>query len=83
MRGIATDERRHAELAWAVDSWARAASPGLAPARVSAARRRAVTRLAGEVLDLPRRAVAAAAGLPSTADALALFEMARQEIGPP
>jgi hypothetical protein len=72
---IAEDELRHAELAWAVDTWA---SGRLAPAareRLREARHEALRTLEGEVAaDVPAPALVHQAGMPAREHAIRLVQ---------
>lgn len=70
---IATDETRHAALAWAVAEWAHERLGPSAHARLARARRRAVRHLRGEIDRAPPRGVAAPLGLPSARQARVLL----------
>jgi hypothetical protein len=72
MQEIAVDETRHAELAWAVDAWARRRLDRAARRRVTEARRAAAAALGRDVVE-PPTALAGAAGLPSAAQSRALL----------
>ena len=77
---IADDELRHAELALAVDAWARAQMTPAACARVEAARRRAVTRLARGVKTGAPPQVVRELGMPGRAAMQRLFADARARL---
>jgi rubrerythrin len=80
MQTIARDERRHAELAWAVAAWASERLPRDARRRVASARATAVRRLERRLGREVHPALAREAGVPAAADARALFEMAREHL---
>jgi hypothetical protein len=69
---IALDETRHAELAWAIDAWARSVLDATARARLDAMRAEAARTLEATVDALADGALAAV-GLPSAVDARRLF----------
>ncbi|WP_147450483.1 ferritin-like domain-containing protein [Corallococcus carmarthensis] len=75
LRAIARDEVRHAELAWAVDAWARQHSSAAQRERLHQARRDALRAL-GEEVDghHPPAPLIHDAGLPSREQAQALFQ---------
>jgi hypothetical protein len=64
MGRLSSDETRHAELAFAVARWAEPRLDGRARARVRAARKRALERLARRIARQPPPALIALAGLP-------------------
>jgi hypothetical protein len=81
MSMIARDETRHAELSYAIDSWARTVLDAEVVARVDAARTKAMSDLAEEIatesscsIDLAR------AGLPTPGAALAMLDALRTEV---
>lgn len=76
---IAADELRHAELSFALDTWAQSRLPRAARARVAAERARAVAQLARQVRRAPARTLAEL-GLPDTVTATRLFAAARDRI---
>lgn len=72
LRGIAADETRHAELAWAIDAWARARLDEAACARIDAARREAAQRLVAMASELGGIGMRDQLGLPRPAAARTL-----------
>ena len=66
--GIAKDETRHADLAWAIDGWARSRISNRARKHVDEQRTLAVQTLAGEIAE-PSRSLRLGAGLPTAARA--------------
>jgi hypothetical protein len=72
LRGIAEDETRHAELAWAIDAWARARLDDDACDRIDAARREAAQRLVAIASELGGLGMRDALGLPRPAAARTL-----------
>ncbi len=74
LRGIATDETRHAELAWEIDAWVRARLDADARARVDAARRDAAARLVAKADTEGGEPVRAELGLPRPAAARTLAD---------
>ncbi|CAM4364928.1 Ferritin-like domain-containing protein [Corallococcus exiguus] len=80
MEVIAEDETRHAGLSWDIDAWA---APGLSEEDRSAlreARRQALAVLRAEMAVPLEARLAAEAGLPSPAVALALLDSLEQEL---
>ncbi|RKH53925.1 ferritin-like domain-containing protein [Corallococcus aberystwythensis] len=75
LRAIARDEVRHAELAWAVDAWARQHLSAVQRERLHQARRDALRTL-GEEVDghRPPEPLIHEAGMPSREQARALFQ---------
>ncbi|HWB77343.1 MAG TPA: ferritin-like domain-containing protein [Nannocystaceae bacterium] len=65
LRGIADDETRHAELAWAIDAWARARLDDDACARIDVARREAAEKLVAMASELGGLGMRDALGLPA------------------
>ena len=80
LAAIAVDERRHAELSWAVARWADRELDQADRDRTRAARDQAAALLVREHPADPPPAVAAIAGLPSRAAALAIIKEARATI---
>lgn len=64
MREIAADETRHAELAWAIDAWARARLDEDARQRIDASRRDAAQRLVAMASELGGNGMREELGLP-------------------
>jgi hypothetical protein len=79
LAGIARDETRHAELAWAVDGWARGRLDGGARRRLTAARRQAVAELRQSVIE-PPSLVARRVGLPDATRTRQLLDAATAEL---
>jgi hypothetical protein len=69
---IAIDETRHAELAWRIAAWSEALLDPRARRRVARARRRAPSRVRGELRAQPEAALARRAGIPGAATAAAM-----------
>ncbi len=73
LRAVAEDETRHAALSWELDAWLLPQLDDAGRSRVHAARSAALTALRGEIAD-PPPAVTACAGVPTRAEAEALFD---------
>ena len=80
MRAIAADERRHAELAWAVSRWAEPRLPATTRRRLRAAVGRAVVELRHAVAAEPPAVLVRVAGLPPAAAARTLFGEAQRRL---
>jgi hypothetical protein len=80
MAAIADDETRHAELAWAVDAWARTKLDAAARRRVREARAAAIAALADEVAVAPSPALAERLGLPDATLARHFVDTASREL---
>ena len=72
MAVIADEERRHAELAWAIDAWARTRLSGVEVAELDAARTEAAVRLRPNLE--PPEALADSLGLPRLARAAPMWQ---------
>jgi hypothetical protein len=72
MKGIARDEARHADLAWAVARWIERRLDAPARGRVRRAREHAVRTLVRATVRAPDAATAAALGLPTARQARAI-----------
>lgn len=80
MSRLARDEARHAALAWELAAWA---LPRLEPAareRAAAASRAAIAELRAELHTSPARELVALAGVPTSAEALALLAELEQRL---
>jgi hypothetical protein len=73
MAGIAADEERHAELAWAVDAWARRRLGRSERRHLTVVRQNAAAMIAAELQQAPPPSLIRLAGLPSPVEARALF----------
>jgi hypothetical protein len=80
MSDIATDETRHAQLAWDVDAWLKRKLDRGARARVKAAKQRSADELAAEASLPVAPALVHALGLPDAARASAFVAAAREEL---
>jgi hypothetical protein len=80
MTRIAEDETRHAELAWAIDRWAREQLPAADRAALREAQRRAVVTLREEVALPLDAALATEAGMPTPEVAASLVATLEQEL---
>ncbi len=73
MLRIARDETRHAALSWQVADWLSSKLDAQAQSRVAKAKHKALAQLRKELTAAPDPQLQAAAGLPSSQQALALF----------
>ncbi len=81
LRGVARDESRHADLAWAVAAWAEARLDDDTRARVTNTRRSALERLRATEREVPRHpALVRELGYPCTAHAATLVEAFCNEV---
>ena len=71
---IASDETRHAAVAWAIAAWADARLDVTERKRIARARNRAVRALRSEIAREPSATLVAQAGLPRAADALRMLD---------
>lgn len=74
MASIATDETRHAALAWAVARWTEARLDADGLARIAEAKRASVAALRREQSERPARELIDSAGLPTAAQARAMVD---------
>jgi hypothetical protein len=72
MARIATDERRHASLAWQIAAWAEPRLSARARRIVARARKQAVRRLGRELTRRIPESVVSVVGMPSTKLGLAM-----------
>lgn len=81
LRGVARDESRHADLAWAVAAWAEPKLDREARARVTNSRRAALDRLRAVEREVPRHpALVHELGYPCSAHAATLVEAFSNEV---
>jgi hypothetical protein len=80
MREIASDEARHAALAWELHAWLMPQLTSDARARVTSARDLAVDQLANELEQAPAGAVRELAGVPDAASAALLHAVLEREL---
>jgi hypothetical protein len=81
MAGVAEDEARHADLAWAIAAWADRRLDAAGQARVAEARARAARALAAQVAADPAgEALARVAGVPDGERAVALVDRMQREL---
>jgi hypothetical protein len=80
MRGVARDEQRHAELAWAVARWAEPRLDAAARRRLGRARRAAIAELARDLEVEPPAPLVRQVGLPTRAVAQTLFAEAQRRL---
>ena len=74
MKRIARDEMRHLELSWAVHAWALGKLDAEGRARVTAAQKREIATMLGELARDPHASLRVAGGLPRAAQSRALVE---------
>lgn len=79
MQGIARDELRHAELAWAIDRWVSRQLPAASKSRVVVARDAAVSQLTNQPWSVEPE-VGRELGLPAAADMRRLVESVRRDL---
>jgi rubrerythrin len=80
MSGIAVDETRHAELAWAVDAWTARKLDREARRRVRAARAAVIEEVAAELREPPAPELVARVGMPDVDRAAELFAAVRTSL---
>jgi hypothetical protein len=80
LRGVATDEARHAELSWRMHGWACSKLDADERGRLKGAARAAIAELRNEVGRDPGAAVRRFAGMPSPQHALALLDALDAEL---
>lgn len=80
LRSVSVDERRHAELSWAVARWAEPRLGATVRRRVRRARQAAVVELARQIDVEPPALLVRAVGLPSRPVARALFTQAHDQL---